>query len=191
MPKGFGKNTQQPLLTYKNTSQQQNQTDFTKQLVDLGILSRAPDVRMTAQQRDQFTGGRQDTPQDFYRINMDNPIFGAGRTTYSDRLNPITGEVETDNLGRTIQDSQQERITGTMSDPIFGGSITPEGIAAALGTLPPSILRNRNLLFQSLGPLARFFVGSREYDSAGDFTGRFGQPDPIGQPNFQAIRPRY
>ena len=63
MPKGFGKNTQQPLLTYKNTSQQQNQTDFTKQLVDLGILSRAPDVRMTAQQRDQFTGGRQDTPQ--------------------------------------------------------------------------------------------------------------------------------
>ena len=191
MPKGFGKNTQQPLLTYKNTSQQQNQTDFTKQLVDLGILSKAPDVRMTAQQRDQFTGGRQDTPQDFYRINMNNPIFGAGRTTYSDRLNPTTGEVETDNLGRTIQDSQQERITGTMSDPIFGGSITPEGIAAALGTLPQSILQNRNLLFQSLGPLARFFVGSREYDSAGDFTGRFGQPDPIGQPNFQAIRPRY
>ena len=191
MPKGFGKNTQQPLLTYKNTSQQQNQTDFTKQLVDLGILSKAPDVRMTAQQRDQFTGGREDTPQDFYRINMSTPIFGAGRTTYSDRLNPTTGEVETDNLGRTIQDSQQERITGTMSDPIFGGSITPEGIAAALGTLPQSILQNKNLLFQSLGPLARFFVGSREYDSAGDFTGRFGQPDPIGQPNFQAIRPRY
>ena len=191
MPRGFGQNTQQPLLTYKNTSQQQNQADFTKQLVDLGILSKAPDVRMTAQQRDQFTGGRQDTPQDFYRITMNNPIFGAGRTTYSGRLNPTTGEVETDNLRRTIQDSQQERITGTMADPIFGGSITPEGIAAALGTLPPSILQDRNLLFQSLGPLARFFVGAREYDSAGDFTGRFGQPDPIGQPNFQAIRPRY
>ena len=40
MPRGFGQNTQQPLLTYKNTSQQQNQADFTKQLVDLGILSK-------------------------------------------------------------------------------------------------------------------------------------------------------
>jgi hypothetical protein len=148
MPRGLGRNTQQPLLTYKSSSQQQNQADFTKQLVDLGILSKAPDVRMTAQQRDQFTGGRQDTPQDFYRINMDNPIF----------------------------------------DPIFGGSITPEGIAAALGTLPPSILQDRNLLTKRLGPLARFFMGARRFDTAGNFAG-FEQPDPIGQPNFQAIRP--
>ena len=44
MPTGFGKNTQHPLLTYKNTSQQQIQADFTKQLVDLGILSRARNV---------------------------------------------------------------------------------------------------------------------------------------------------
>ena len=196
MPKGFGKNTQQPLLTYKNTSQQQNQADFTKQLVDLGILSRAPDVRMTAQQRDQFTGGSQDTPQDFYRINMDNPIFRAGRTTYSDRLNS-KGEVETKTVNINgkqqiipIQDSEQERITGTMTDPIFGGSITPEGIAAALGTLPQSILQDRNLLFQSLGPLARFFVGQPRFDTAGNQRGYY-QPDPIGQPNFQAIRPRY
>jgi hypothetical protein len=188
MPRGLGRNTQQPLLTYKSSSQQQNQADFTKQLVDLGILSKAPDVRMTAQQRDQFTGGRQDTPQDFYRINMDNPIFRAGRTTYSDRIDPRTGEVEKDNLGRTIQDSEQERITGTMIDPIFGGSITPEGIAAALGTLPPSILQDRNLLTKRLGPLARFFMGARRFDTAGNFAG-FEQPDPIGQPNFQAIRP--
>ena len=77
-----------------------------------------------------------------------------------------------------------------MADPIFGGSITPEGIAAALGTLPPSILQDRNLLTKRLGPLARFFMGARRFDTAGNFAG-FEQPDPIGQPNFQAIRPRY
>ena len=195
MPRGLGRNTQQPLLTYKSSSQQQNQADLTKQLVDLGILSKAPEVRMTAQQRYQFTGGRQDTPQDFYRINMDNPIFRAGRTTYSDRIDPRTGEVErkTVNINGKqqiipIQDSEQERITGTMIDPIFGGSITPEGIAAALGTLPPRILQDRNLLTKRLGPLARFFMGARRFDTAGNFAG-FEQPDPLAQPNFQAIRP--
>ena len=179
MPRGFGKNTQQPLLTYKNTSQQQNQADFTKQLVNLGILSKAPDVRMTAQQRDQFTRGRQDTPQDFYRINMNNPIFGAGAKSMRETTNRL-GEIE------MVED--QERISGTMADPIFGGSITPEGIAAALGTLPPSILQDRNLLTKRLGPLARFFMGARRFDTAGKQRGVY-QPDPIGQPNFQAIRP--
>ena len=152
-----------PTLTYDANKQ----SDFTKQMLDLGIIKKS-NVQLTGEERDRFTGGNRNLPQDFFEINQNNPLF---------------------NLGITDREGVQERIQGTMTSPMFGATMTPESIASALGTLPPSILRNRNAVIQSLGPLAKFFVGTGEYNQSGDFI-RYGQPSPIGQPNFQAL-PRY
>ena len=170
-----------PTLTYDANKQ----SDFTKQMLDLGIIKKS-NVQLTGEERDRFTGGDRNLPQDFYEINQSNPLFNLGATRYVTRTrrNPVTGKDE------EYQESIQDRIQGTMTKPMFGATMTPKSIASALGILPPSILRNRNAVIQSLGPLAKFFVGTGEYNQSGDFI-RYGQPSPIGQPNFQAIRPRY
>tara|TARA_R100000322_G_C5341744_1_gene165942 strand:- start:35 stop:565 length:531 start_codon:yes stop_codon:yes gene_type:complete len=169
-----------PTLTYDANTQ----SDFTKQMLDLGIIKKS-NVQLTGEERDRFTGGNRNLPQDFFEINQNNPLFNLGATNYRTRTrkNPVTGEDE------EYEEGIQDRIQGTMTRPMFGATMTPESIAAALGTIPQSILQNRNALFQNLGPLARFFVGSGEYNQSGDFM-RYGQPAPMGQPNFQAL-PRY
>ncbi len=170
-----------PTLTYDANKQ----SDFTKQMLDLGIIKKS-NVQLTGEQRDRFTGGDPNLPQDFYEINPSNPLFNLGATRYETRTrrNPVTGQDE------EYEEGIQDRIQGTMTRPMFGATMTPESIAAALGTIPQSILQNRSALFQNLGPLARFFIGQPRFDTAGNQIGYY-QPDPIGQPNFQAIRPRY
>lgn len=170
-----------PTLTYDTNKQ----SDFTKQMLDLGIIKKS-NVQLTGEERDRFTGGDRNLPQDFFEINRNNPLFNLGATRYETRTrkNPVTGQDE------EYEESIQDRIQGTMTKPMFGATMTPQSLAAALGTMPQSILQNRNALFQNLGPLAQYFAGSRQYDEAGDFTGKFGQATPIGRPNFQAL-PRY